>query len=123
MDKKTTTITAMLLVAVAVAAWYLFSSIPNDRGRVDQIGADIHTARDQQQSAAERLDTIQGGLDNSASETGRISGGLGSVAETISGAAERVDTSQERIANSQQLVREGQRILAAVHKRGQGGAE
>ena len=84
----------------------------------DPIRSDIVSAINEQSSAAERLSSIEAGLDSSAAKAGDLSAGAAVIAESIDSARGRIDKSEERAQSSQQLIAEGQRILNAIRERG-----
>jgi peptidoglycan hydrolase CwlO-like protein len=122
-DKKTIAIGTVCLLVGLCIAWYLFGTVQHDRSGADRVRTDISAAQREQQAAAERLGAIENGLDASAAEAGRVSGGLGGVAESIAGAESRIDSSQGKLTDSAGLIAEGQRILAGIRARGQVGTE
>ena len=95
----------------------LLSPVLHDRSGADQVRADISAAGREQQAAIERIERVENGLANNASEAGRISEGLGSVAESIAGVEKRIDSSQGKLTDSAGLIAEGQRILGQVRAR------
>jgi len=118
-DKKTTYIVIAVML-LAVASWYLFSSrLPDNGSRVNEIGADISAVGVEQQSAIDRLGTIENGLSDSAAEAGRVSEGLGDTTGTIAGVEDRISASQDRVRDSAEIIREGQSIISGVRARGQ----
>lgn len=103
---------------------YLFCQLSNNGAGTGQIGADIQSVRDQQQSAIDRLGGLENGLNAGAGTAGAVSAVLGNIAGGITdiagGIAEtesRIDASQDRIRDSQRLINEGQRILQEVKGR------
>ena len=105
---------------VALAGWYLLSSgLPDHGVGSDKIRADIQSAIEQQSSAAERLSSIEAGLDDSASKVGDLSAGAAVIAESVTSAQGRIDESAQRAQSSQRLVEDGQRILGQIRSRGQ----
>lgn len=120
MDKKTTYIIIALLLAGAIA-WYMFGRVPCDGERINEIRTDIQSIGDQQQTAIEGLGRIENGLSDSAAEAGRVSTGLGDVAESVTSIEDRISASQERVRDSAELIREGKSILAGIRARGQAG--
>ena len=117
LDKKTVII-YIIVIAVGVILWNAFSPGSTDTtGRTEQIRSDIRSASEQQQSAIDRLGTIENGLNDSARKAGEISAGLGETSATIGSAKERIESSQSRASDSAGLITEGKRIVATVRER------
>jgi septal ring factor EnvC (AmiA/AmiB activator) len=110
-----------VLLASALA-WYLFGGgLSNNGSGVDQVRTDLQSTRTEQRQAIERIESITTGLENSESEAGRISEGLGGIADTVTTVEGRINESQSQLTTSADLLREGQRILKQVRERGQVG--
>ena len=117
LDKKTIVI-AIIIICIGIFLWNAFSpgSTDNTR-RTEQIGSDIRSASEQQQSAIDRLGVIENGLNDSAEQAGEISTGLGETSSTINSAKERIESSQGIASDSASLIAEGKRIVATVRAR------
>jgi len=117
LDKKTIVIIC-ITVCIGIFLWITFSpgSTDNTR-RTEQIGSDIRSASEQQQSAIDRLGVIENGLNDSAEQAGEISTGLGETSSTINSAKERIESSQGIASDSASLIAEGKRIVATVRAR------
>lgn len=116
-----TIIYIVLAVCVCVVVYMFGPDLFGRRARVDQIRDNIQSVGDQQQQAAERLDTIKTGLETSAAESGRISTGLGKVTDTIAGTERRIDSSKEQSNDSASLIGEGKRIIEQIKQRNKTG--
>jgi methyl-accepting chemotaxis protein len=116
-----TIIYIVLAVCLCVVCYMFGPGLFGGRARVDQVRDNIQSAGDQQQQAAQRLDTIKTGLDTSAAESGRVSTGLGKIADTIAGTERRIDSSKDQSNDSASLIAEGKRIVEQIKQRNKTG--
>ncbi len=96
-DKKTIIIGAICLLAIGLT-WYLLGPVQHDRSGADQVRTDISAVEREQQAAVDRVERVENGLADSAAEAGRVSAGLGGVAEAVAGVESRIDSSQGKLA-------------------------
>jgi peptidoglycan hydrolase CwlO-like protein len=107
------------LLTVGVLYWLMCGrGIPDTGSGIDAARTDIQSARGKQQSAIERIGTVESGLDRSATETGRISAGLKDTSGKIAAVEERITKSEGGLKSSAELISEGQRIIGQIRERG-----
>lgn len=121
-DKKNICIIVIGLFAITVLYWFMFCrGIPDTGSGIDKARTDIQSARDKQQSAIDRLGTVETGLDRSTAEAGRISTGLKDTAGAITTVEGRITESENRLNSSAGLIAEGKSILGQIRARGKVG--
>ncbi len=110
----------IVLFFIAIAGWYVFGpDLSSDRSGIDEARTNIQSASEQQSKAAERIKSVETGLDDSAAKAGRISTGLAGTAAAIANVETRIDSGQNGAQSSAELIAEGQSILARIRKRNQ----
>ena len=92
--------------------------VQNNGNGADAVRGDIQSAINEQSSAADRLSSIEAGLDESAAKAGDLSAGAGEITESVASAQGRIGESAKGAERSQQLIEEGQRILGQIRSRG-----
>lgn len=106
----------LCLCGTILAGYWLGSRLSGDRGGIDAVRADLRRIEEHQQRAADRLDTISKGLDQSVAVTQRISGRVTEAANAISNVEERVTASRSRFEANAKLLDSGESILEAYAK-------
>ena len=108
-----------LFILGAVFGYSLGAERVQDNGNgADAVRGDIQSAVSQQSSAADRLSSIEAGLDDSAAKAGDLSTGATVIAESVTSAQGRIDESAKGAERSELLIEEGQRILESIRARG-----
>ena len=118
-DKKAIITTIGVFIA-AFFTWYLFGLYDNGN-RTDAIRDQLDAVSRDQQSAIDRLGSIESGLDDSQKQVGRISDTVSEAAGSVDAAKGRIQQSQERLRTSSEIIEDCQRILKQVRERGQVG--
>lgn len=108
-DKKTLILYSIIAVLTIALAYCLFS-VHNIDGRTEQIGQQLDATAKYQQSASDRLTTIETGLADSQK---RVS----AIETAIDSASNRIDQSQERLGTSAELISDSKRIIEEVRSR------
>lgn len=93
------------------------SRIFNNGAGADETRKHIDEAREQQQSAIDRLGNVEAGLDDSIQSARAVSDGLADTAKTVDNTKDRIESSEGRLAESTRLIDEGKSILAGIRKR------
>lgn len=116
--KKTYIIIGCLLV-VGVVAWDVLRSGNNvsDNGvTADTITNDIRSVGYQQQSAITGVGNAQDRINDGSAEVGRVSEGIGTVAESIKHSQSGLEESITRSKSSADLIAEGKSILRTIQQ-------
>jgi peptidoglycan hydrolase CwlO-like protein len=120
LGKKTIVIIAVGVLIIGAACWLMFSrGIPDTGSGIDKARTNIQSVGDKQQSAIDRLGTVETGLERSASEIGHISTGLKDTAGAINSVEGRISKSESKLNSSAGLIAEGKSILGQIRARGQ----
>ena len=116
-DKTKIIVGIALLVCAILASYWLGGRLSGDKGGIDAVRADLRRIEEHQQRAADRLDTVSKGLDQSVAVTQRISGRVTEAANAISNVEERVTASRSRFEASAKLLDSGESILRGIRQR------
>lgn len=98
----------VIALLVGIVGWSMFG-IHDNRATVDAIRAELNTVREQQQSAINRLTTIETGLAESQERVSRIESSIDSTTN-------RIEQSQARVTDSAKLISDSKSIIKSIRE-------
>lgn len=129
-EKKSIIIGVIIVIALVVAGWAMFSRVSSDGGTIDDLRNQLNTARADQQAAEDKLADIQSGLANSQSTVnsleqsnsdaqatvGRIQDANTNIENAVNDATATNQSSADLITSSESGVRSSQSIIDEIRK-------
>ena len=111
-----------IIVIVSLFCWFVFG-VHNNGGADGRIGEQLERLADEQRNAAESLERVQRGLDDSTERVADIESRVREHSEAVGRITDSVERGQERIRTSEEIARDSEsriteclRICSEVRK-------
>lgn len=115
--KHKVSITVSCIIIAAFATWLLFRDIRSDRRTAGSVRTEFDSTAREQQQAADALESVQSGLDNSKSTVGRIEQSNNNAQSTTDRIAESNNAIKESVGNAAAANNESSKLIGDSQRR------
>lgn len=105
------------IAVVTFTIWFLFSDIRSDGRTADSVRTEFDSTAREQQQAADALESVQSGLDDSQSTVGRIEQSNNNAQSTTDRIAESNNAIKESVGNAAAANSESARLISDSQRR------
>lgn len=107
-DTKKFILTCFIVLIVVLSGYWIVQSLFNNRGTDGNIRESLGRITDEQRNAAESLERVERGLDDSTERISDINARVREHAEAVERIADSVERSKERLSTGEEILRDSQ---------------